>query len=95
MNKYRAGDQVICNTEIRANGRKYILAREPDEFSQLNHGTFQIACKNRDETYSVVVPEDFVGWTIDEFKVRYQKTAAPFKGKKFFDVKEEFILRKV
>lgn len=93
--KYHVGDMVTLNTEVRPGGGKYILSREPQEDCPLGNGSFQIV--SRDEvlqTYKIIIDDDMVGWTISEFHIQHQGVASAFKYKKFWDVTEEYIVRK-
>lgn len=84
---------VTCRIETRPNGRKYVLAREPDSKSILSHGEFEIIIvHSKLETYTIVLPDDFVGWVIDTFDLNHYHVDNKFFGKRFWDITEEFIL---
>lgn len=94
--KYNPQDIVVLNTEVRENGRKYILTREPSEETVLGSDRFQVLGRDsKSGHYVVMVPEGYVGWTLDEPKIKRVRHAAAFKGKRFWDVPEEFIVMKV
>lgn len=96
MSAYNNGDLIVCTTEVRANGKKYILVREPSGNCKLDSDTFQIICKHpREEgVYSVLVTDDVFGFVIDDFKAREHRNMRTLKGQKYFDVSEEFIMGK-
>jgi hypothetical protein len=93
--KYNVGDLVTCNTEVRKNGRKYILSRPPEEDSILGNGAFQIVSKDETlKSYKIIIDSDMVGWQISVFHVQHEKVPMAFVGKNFWDVTEEYILNK-
>lgn len=95
--KYKVGDLVQCQVETRPNGRRAILAKETELENPTTKATFQIIGINiNPPTYSVLIEEDdIIGWTIGEFRILYNDFPVVFRGKKFFDVTDEYILKKV
>lgn len=94
--KYKIGDMIVCNTEKPPEGMKRLLLnREPSSDSVLGSGSFQIVAKDEFmETYKIIIDDDMVGWQIGEFHIEHEKVPAAFKGKKFYDIHESFVLRK-
>lgn len=91
--KYKIGDRIIVNTEILPNGQKRILVREPSHDSILGSGTYQIVAKNESMyTYKIIIDDDMSGWQIGSFHVEHERVPVAFKGKKFYDVHENFVL---
>lgn len=91
--KFSIGDRISCNVEIRPNNKKYILTRDPQPDCRFNNDTFEVIARSyRTKTYTVLVPPEYVGWTIDEFKVRENKALAPYKGKRFWEVHESYVV---
>lgn len=98
-NKYVIGDKVVCAIEIRKGGYKYILTHESDPKLGLSEVSVQIvsihyAYDGACPEYRVIIPDDFVGWQISEFHVIHYKVPSKFIGKHFWDVTEDYIIRK-
>lgn len=91
--KYKVGDVIICNTEKPANGPKRILMREPSPESTLGSGAYQIVAKSETfGTYKIIIDEDMTGWQISSFHVEHEGVPAAFKGRRFYDVHENFVI---
>lgn len=92
--KFSIGETVRCNTEIRKNGRKYILVHEPQEDTVLSSDIFQVVGRNqKNGMLTLLVEDDVVGFMIDDYKIKDCKISEFFKGKKYFDVPIEFIMK--
>lgn len=88
--------QIVCNTEVRANGKKYILVREPQEDCEFAHDTFDLIGRDsKTGDFVVLVPEGYVGWVIDDPKISRVRGALVFKGKKFWDVPKQYVVSEV
>lgn len=93
--KYRVGDMLVVNTEVRPNGRRYVLVREPTPEAELGHGVFQVVAKDEVMmTYKIILDDDMVGWQISQFHIEHERVPKAFKGKKFWDLHEDFIVSK-
>ena len=93
--KYRVGDIVLCEVEVRASGHKYVLTRPPYDEKTVKLKEFQIIrCDPTFNTYTILIDEDIIGWTIGEFHVQHMGIAKAFKNKKFWDVTEDYIVKK-
>ncbi len=91
--KYKVGDCVIVNTEKPINGQKRILIREPSPESILGSGVYQIVAKDDVlDTYKIIIDDDMLGWQISKFHVEHEGVPVAFKGKKFYDVHESFVI---
>lgn len=93
--KYKVGDQVVVRVEISKQGPKRIVIREPKSDSKLIEKDFPIVIYHPvEQTYTLIVDDDITGWTISAFQVKHNKVDEKYIGKKFYDVTEDFILRK-
>lgn len=93
--KYRVGDVLTCNVEHRANGSKAILLGSPREGSTVTEGDFQVlALQETVDWYTVLIPDDFIGWRISTFMIVHANVPKVFMNKKFFDVPESCVVRK-
>lgn len=91
--KYSVGSKVVCKVETRPTGYKYVLNRIPDPKSALDVGEFEIIRYNKNtEVYTLLLPDDFNGWTIGKFMIEFQNIKPYLNGKKFWDVSEYDIL---
>ena len=91
--KYKIGDCVIVNTEKPINGQKRILIREPSPESVLGNGVYQVVAKNEMfATYKIIIDDDMVGWQISSFHIEHEGVPVAFKGRKFYDVHENFVI---
>lgn len=95
--KYKINDNVLCDVEIRPNG-KYVVNKELLENAQLEEDkprTFKIIAKDKvSELYTILIDDDLVGWYINDFHIKHQEISPKFKGLKFFDIHEYYILGK-
>lgn len=99
MSKYKVGDLVVCEVEIRQDGRKYILSSEKEvDPKNLSEDVFQIVLISTVaedwNNYMLVISDDMVGWTINKFHTEIAGVAKAFLGKKFWEVTEQFIIKK-
>jgi len=93
--KYKVGDQVVVKIEIPKEGCKRILIREPKPDSKIVEKTYPIAIKHEmEQSYTIIIDDDIVGWYISKFHVKYNNVDEKYLNKKFYDVTEEFIVRK-
>lgn len=99
MDKYKVKEQVMCRVETRANNTKAIFSRylTADENPKLEDRQFEVIavkkfCPGSEyHMYTIVIDDDMVGWEIGEFHIQYQKINSKFKGRKFWDLTEEFM----
>jgi hypothetical protein len=89
--KYKIGDRAICKFELRADGTKRILSREPDKTSKIGQDNYLIAAINNDY-YTIIIDDNMIGWNISKFHIKYQNIDDKLLNKKFYDVTEEMIL---
>lgn len=90
----------MCAVETRKSGYKHVLNHDPDPSLELTEVPGQIAAiiydfEGAPPSYRIIIPDDMAGWIISTWHVLHQKVAAAFVGKKFSDVSEDFIIRKV
>lgn len=91
--KYKIGDMVWVQTEIRKNGKKYVLTRFPEDENKLEKAKFQIiGVDPMMESYRLVIDDEMIGWEISNFHIEYENVPKGFKGKKFWDITESYIL---
>lgn len=81
---------VQCNVETRADGKKYVLTKDPIS-KKLSSYWFQIV-STHNGLYKIILPDDYAGWVIGKFHIEYEGVAAGFIGKKFWDVTDQFIV---
>lgn len=94
--KYKVGDIVSCQVETRKSGTKAVVARHLEEpLPKLETKLFEIITINivAEDLYSyvILIADDMLGWTISEWHILHQKVDPKFKGKKFYELTEEFI----
>lgn len=93
--KYKVGDKVVVRVEVPKEGAKRVLIREPKPDSKIVEKTFTIVIKHElEQSYTIIIDDDMVGWYISVFHVKHNKVDEKYVGKKFYDVTEEFILKK-
>lgn len=101
MSKYKVGDLVTCEVETRKNGKRYVLAFDKKvDKKNIVEMDFQVILVNNVagseyNTYMIVIPEDIIGWTVNRFHVETAGIAKAFLGKKFWELTEQFIIKKV
>jgi hypothetical protein len=93
--KYKVGDQVVVEVEVQKNGTKRIVNREALPDSKIIEKIFPIAAFDEtDQSYKIIVDEDIVGWTVSQFHIKHMKVNEKYLNKKFYDLAEQFIVRK-
>lgn len=100
MIRYKVGDVVACEIEVRLSGYKYVLSRYIKDESELEIREFQIirvhyVFEGAAPTYTILISDDLVGWMISQFHVENFLIASAHKNKKFWELTEEFIIKKV
>ncbi|CAB4196809.1 hypothetical protein UFOVP1290_329 [uncultured Caudovirales phage] len=90
--QYKIGDHVSINVEYEKSGIKRILSRQPLKGSTIIVKIFPIVMLNHlEETYSIMIDDDMIGWTISNFHVENNGADKKFVGKKFYDVTDDMI----
>lgn len=93
--KYKVGDQVVIRVEIPKEGHKRILIREPKPDSKIVEKICPIVIKHEiEQSYTIIIEDDIIGWYISKFHVKHNNVDEKYLNKKFYDVTEEFIVRK-
>ena len=91
--KYKIGDCILVNIETVPGKQKRVLVTEPLSTSVLSSESFQIVAKDEImHTYKIIVGDDMLGWQISSFHIEHEGVAAAFRGKKFYDLHEQFVL---
>lgn len=99
MNKYKVKDKVVCQVELRSNNIKAIFSRHllPEETPKFENRQFEIISiqqtypGSEHNMYTIAIDDDMIGWEISAFHIEHQKVDPKFKGKKFWDLTEEFL----
>lgn len=93
--KYKIGDCIIVNTETPLGRQKRIMIGIPSVDSVLGSGSYQIVAKDElMQTYKIILDDDMLGWQISQFHIEHEKVPVVFRGKKFYDIHENFVLGK-
>lgn len=88
MTKIKVGDTIWCQVD-RTKAFPKIIPIITDE--TIVPEPFKIIHKYQEgdvDYYSVVIPDDFVGWTISVWHIERQHISEQYLNKKFFDVSE-------
>lgn len=94
--KYKVGDKVVVKVEVPKKGWKRILIKEPRLNSEIISKTFPIATISEYlQTYTIIIDDDMLGWIIDGFHIVHCGVDRKFLGKKFYDIVDDLILKKV
>lgn len=97
---YKVGDCVVCEVETTKNNNKKVIIHNGEISSEIEEANFTIIKAYfpfegaKQKTYMILLPNDYVGWVVSQFHVKYMDVAACFLDQKFWEVTEEFILRK-
>lgn len=95
--KFKVGEIVSCEVETRKNGTKAIVSRFIEEEITIEIKQFQIIhiapCfpESEHNMYTLLIPDDYLGWHINDFHIKHQDIDPKLKGKKFWDLTEEYI----
>lgn len=95
--KFKIKELVLCEVETRKNGTKAVVSRPIGDEIITESKQFQIiaitpvSALSEDKIYTIVLPDDYLGWNINEFHIKHQDVDPKFRGKKFWDVTEEYI----
>lgn len=88
--KYKVGDQVFCKYQILPSGSKRITNNSNLELSF----TILSISKIQDtpyHTFTILLPEDFLGWKVGRFHIEHLNIDPKYLGKKFFDITEAYL----
>ena len=83
----KIGDQVSCYIDIHKSGRKSISAIKTDQQEKFEIiGIYPCFSGSDHDYYSVLLPDDYLGWKIDKFNILFQKVDEKYLGKIFYDI---------
>jgi ribosomal protein S19 len=93
--KYKVGDKVVVKVELQKSGTKRVLIREPLPDSKIVEKAFPIVMLHQmEQSYTIIIDDDMLGWQISEFHVKHNKVDKSLIGKKFYDVVDDWIVKK-
>lgn len=98
--KYKVGDVIECLIFTRDNNKQCIVLSDIQDGVKTAKQQFQIIAIQHDiESYMLKIPDDRVddmtGWVISEFHVMSYKIPKALLGKRYCDITDQFILRKI
>lgn len=84
----------MVKVELQKSGVKRILMKEPLGDSKIIEKAFHIAIVHpREQTYSIIIDDDIIGWTIGKFHVEHNHVDKSLVGKRFYDVNDDMIIK--
>lgn len=93
--KYKVGDILVCQVEVRPNRAKKILMGVPAADATVIECAYQVIAKDETmQTYMLLIDSDMTGWTVGAFHVAHGHVAKVFLNKKFWDLPEQFVIKK-
>lgn len=93
--KYKVGDILCCLVEEVPGRARKILMGPPTEGSIVTESCFQVIAKDEIMgTYMLLIDSNMTGWIISVFHIVHLKVPAVLRGKKFWDLHEQFITKK-
>lgn len=93
--KYKVGDFVSLKIEVKNNSKSRILLPTDLVTSEVIEKYFAIISINYiDKYYMLLIDDDMIGWTINDWHIKYNDIDYKFLGKKFYEVNEQMIIRK-
>lgn len=95
--KFKVKEIVSCEVEIRKSGVKAVVYGPIDKTVKTETQQFQVIAARQaypgseDNVYTILIPDDFLGWNINAFHIQHYKINPSFNGKRFWDVTEEYM----
>ena len=89
----KIGDKVSCYVALK-NGRKRVSiskTNEKEEFEII--GIKPIYCGCEYNYYKILLPDNYIGWKLGMFNVKFEDIDNKHLGKLFYDITEEFIIK--
>lgn len=76
-------------------GKRKIVMGDSDPASVVQEKTFPIVYKDEaEQSYIIIIDDDIIGWNINSFHIKHWDVDKKYLGKKFYDIYEQFIVRK-
>lgn len=95
--KFKVKDIVSCQVETRDNNFKAVVSgptERPTETKQFEIIGIKPSYPGAEcYIYTILVPDDYLGWMVGDFRIKYEDIDPKFKGKKFWDVTEEYMTK--
>lgn len=93
--KYRVGDIIKCYVYTRPSGMKAVLSNGSIKNTKTETDLFQVIYIDKtSETYTILVPNNMLGWIISVWHELYMGIPKAFLSCKFWEVTENYIIGK-
>lgn len=95
--KFKIKEIVSCRVETRDNKMKAVVSaptQRPTETKQFEIIATKLPYNDAEYyIYSILIPDDYLGWTINGFHTKHNGVDLKFIGKKFWDITEEYMTK--